>query len=236
MADTVRTDGIYNLTEPVVMSFPALLEPKSFKENGKEKGEPKYSANFNFPAASEDLKAMKALAAKLARAKWPDKPFTRKYTDENGKEIVESVVVFPFTSGDKLADKRAGKGKDDGAFMRGKVVVAARSKYEPRLSYVDKGKIVDCEGDMARQASKTKFYAGAEVLAQFNFVPYEAVGANGKPGVAVYLNMVMSTGKGARIAGGQTASEAFKGYVGSVSIEDPTGPGSSADMDDHIPY
>lgn len=216
------TDGIYNLTQAVVMAFPQLLEPKAFKKNGKETGEAKYSANFNFPIDSEDLKAMKALAAKLARAKWPDKPFAE--------------LVFPFTSGDKSADERKAKGKDDGEYMRGKVIMSARSKHEPRLSYIEGGRIIDLETDTTKHAAKGKFYPGVEVLAQFNFVAYDGVGQN-KGGVTAYLNMVLSTGKGARISGGQTASEAFKGYVGTVSAEDPTGgPGAGADMSDDIPY
>jgi hypothetical protein len=229
----VKTDGIYNLLRPVIMSFPQLLEPKAFVENGKPKGDPKYSANFNFEAESEDLKALKTLAAKLARAKWPDQPFF--LTTQEGIKIPQ--IIFPFASGDKFADARKAKGKDDGEYMRGKVVVSSRSKYEPRLSYIDaNGHIVDLEGEMAKQAAKGKFYPGVEVLAQFNLVPYDAVGNNGKAGVKAYLNMVLSTGKGARISGGQTAAEAFKGYIGSVSAENPMGPGATADMSDEIPY
>lgn len=231
MTNTERTEGIYNLTQPVVMSFPHVLEPKVFTENGRPKGEPKYSASFNFPADSEDLKALKALAAKLAREKFPDKPFF--VTTTEGVKIPQ--IFFPFSSGDKLAEARKTKGKNDGEYMVGKVIMVARSKYEPRLSYVEKGKIIDCEGEMAKQAAKNKFYNGVEVLAQFNLVPYDAVGSTGLPGVAVYLNMVLSTGKGARLSGGQSASEAFKGYVGSVSAEDPTGgPGAVMNIDDII--
>ena len=232
MTDTVHSDGIFNLTQPVVMSFPQLFEAKAYMENGKMKGEPKYSANLNFDADSEELKAIKALAAKLARAKWPDKPFV--LTTQEGVKIPQ--IVFPFTSGDKLADDRAAKGKKDGDWMRGKVVLTTKSKFEPRLSYVDRKKIIDLEGDIAKQAAKSKFYPGVEVLAQLNLVPYEGVGKDGKPGVTAYLNMVLSTNKGARISGGQTASEAFKGYVGAISSEDPTAPGASVDMSDDIPY
>ena len=233
MTEAVKTtEGIYNLTQPVIMSFPQLLEPKAFTENGKAKGQPKFSANLNFDINSEDLKAIKTLAAKLARAKWPDKPFFVTTTD--GVKIPE--VIFPFASGDKLADIRKQKGKDDGEYMRGKVVLSARSKFEPRLSYIENGKIIDLESEMAKQANKGKFYPGVEVLAQLNLSPYEGVGATGKPGVTAYLNMVLSTGKGARISGGQTASEAFKGYVGAVSAENPMAPGAGADMSDDIPF
>lgn len=223
-----KTDGIFSLTQPVIMAFPQLFEAKAFKENGKEKGEPKYSANLVFPADSEDLKNLKTLAASLARAKWPDKQFY--LTTQEGIKIPQ--IIFPFTSGDTLADIRKKKGKDDGEYMRGKVIIAARSKYEPRLSYIEGKRIVECEGEVAKLAAKGKFYPGVEVLAQLNLVPYEAVGANGKPGVTAYLNMVLSTGKGARISGGQTASEAFKGYIGQHSAEDPTAPGVGQGIDE----
>lgn len=228
MTDAAKTDGIFSLTQPIIMAFPQLFEPKSFKENGKEKGEPKYSANLIFPADSEDLKALKTLAAGLARAKWPDKQFF--LTTQEGVKIPQ--IAFPFTSGDKLADDRKKKGKDDGEYMRGKVVIAARSKYEPRLSYIEGKRIVECDGEAAKLAAKGKFFPGVEVLAQINLVPYDAVGSNGKPGVTAYLNMVLSTGKGTRISGGQTASEAFKGYVGQHSAEDPTAPGAGMNIDE----
>jgi len=212
MSEAAKTDGIFNLTVPVVMTFPQLFDAKAFTKNGKAQGEPKYSANFEFPIASEDLKAIKALMGKMARSKWPDKPLTE--------------LCFPLANGDKLADARKEKGKDDGEHMRGKVVISARSKYEPRLAYLDGGKIVDLDNVTAKAAAKNKFYPGVEVLAQFNLVPYDAVGQNSRGGVTAYLNMVLSTGKGARLSGGQTASEAFKGYVGSVSAENPEAPGS----------
>lgn len=205
-----KNDGIYNLTAPVVMTFPNLLEAKAFVKNGKTRGEPKFGASFVFDATSIDLKALKELAAKLARAHFgAEKPF--------------SELAFPFASGDKLADARKGKGKDDGEYQRGKVVLTSRSKYEPRLSYIEDGKIIDLETATAKQMAKGKFYMGVEVLAQFNLVAYDAVGENAKGGVTAYLNMVLSTGKGKRLSGGSTASDVFKGYAGSVSAEDPTG-------------
>lgn len=219
MTEASKTDGIFNFTQPVVMIFPVLFEAKAFKKNGKETGEPKFKASFVFPKDSEDLKALKTLAAKLARAKWPDKQF--------------SELVFPFASGDAQAEERKKKGKDDSDHLRGMVVMTAKSKYEPRLAYVEKGKIIDLETDTAKLAAKGKFYAGVEVLAQVNLAAYDGVGSN-KSGVTAYLNMVLSTVKGDRLSGGQTASEAFKGYVGAVSAEDPTAPGTSENLDDLI--
>lgn len=213
-----KSDGIFTLSVPVVMAFPNLLEAKAFKKNGKDTGEAKFSANFIFEANSDELKAMKILAVTLARAKWPDKQ--------------SSELSFPFISGTKLAEERKKKGKDDGEWMTGKVVIAARSKYEPRLSYIENGKLIDLETDLAKNGAKAKFYPGVEVLAQFNFVPYDPVGNAAKGGVTVYLNMVCSTNKGKRLSGGASASETFKGYVGAVSSEDPTAPGASENLDD----
>lgn len=216
MADN---ESLYALTKPVVMAHPNLFVARAFGSKGKETGEPKFSANFLFPMDSEDLKALKALAAKVARAKWPDRPFTE--------------LKFPFTNGDKLADKRKKKtGKDDGDFQRGHVMVAARSKYQPRLSFLNGSKIVELDNDAAIAANKGKFYFGVECLAQFNLVAYDGV-ANNPDGITVYLNQVLSTGKGKKLSGAASASETFKGYAGQASGEDPTLP---ADTDDDIPF
>lgn len=212
-----KTDGIYNLTAPAIMTFPALYEARKFKANGKESGEPKFGANFTFEANSEDLKNIKQLAGKIARAKWPDRDL--------------KTLKFPFTAGDKLADKRKAAGKDDGEWQRGKVMISARSKFEPRLAVVLNGKVTDLDGDL-KMKSKNQFYSGVLCYAQFNFVPYDAVGGN-PPGVAAYLNMVFSLNKGERVGGGQSAVEVFKGYQGALSAEDPT---SAQTLDDEIPF
>src|SRR5882757_5139396 len=108
MADQEKMDGIFNLTKPVIMAFPNLFEPKAFKgKNGKELGEAKYSGNFILEPDSEDLKGLKALAVKIARA--------------NAPQTELKDLAFPFTSGDKLADAAKAK-KKDGEYQRGKVV------------------------------------------------------------------------------------------------------------------
>lgn len=215
MADEIS--GVFNLTEPVVMTFPNLMVPKAFGAKGKESGEPKYSANFSFNPDSADLKGMKAVAARVARAAWPGRDF---------KEL-----IFPFSNGDKLADA-AKVNKKDREFYRGKVVIAARSKYEPRLSGIENGVAVDYED--TRKAAAGKFYSGVEVLAQVNFVAYKGVGRN-PDGITAYLNMVFTTNKGMRIGTNQSAAEVFKGYVGIVSAEDPTA-GAASNLDDEIPF
>lgn len=205
-----KTLGIYNLNSPAVMTFPNLFEPKAFKgSNGKETGEPKYSANFLLSADHPDLKPLKTLAVSVAQARWP------------GREL--KSLVFPFSSGDKLNEKLTQRGGKPRDFQAGKVVIAARSKFQPRLSGIVNGKLVDFDNDAAIAANKGMFYSGVLVLAQFNMTAYQGIGQN-PDGVNVYLNMVMSTNKGERIAtGGVSAAEAFRGYVGQVSDTDPTG-------------
>lgn len=227
MADQENGKGAaFNLTVPVTMTFPNLFTPRAFGAKGKETGDPKYSANFSFEPESTDLKAMKASCAAVAKAKWPGRAFV------NAEDPSQSLV-FPFTSGDRLADK-AKREKKDREFYRGKIILASRSKYQPRLSGIENGNAVDYEADMLKTVT-AKFYPGVLVLAQFNFVAYPGVGRN-PDGVTAYLNMVFTTGKGPRLNTGQSAAEVFKGYVGHVSAEDPTGGQFAAPADeDEIP-
>lgn len=209
-------EGGYALTAPATHSFPNLDKPRAVEKNGKPTGEPKYSGNFEFNPTDEDLAAMKSVAASVARAKWP------------GRALGE--LAFPFTNGDKLADKAKAKGKDR-EFSRGKVVLTARSKYQPKLSVIQGGKIVEIEpGPQADAMIRKVFYTGVQVLAQFTFSAYEGVG-NNPDGVNAYLNMVLSLNKGDRLTGGASAADVFKGYIGGMTDEDPT-----TGLDDEIPF
>ncbi len=215
--------GIYTLTKPALLSHPNLFTAKAIGPKGKESGTPKFSANIVLDADHPDFKPLQELAATIAKARWPGRPFK----DESDPT---RNLKFPFVSGTKLADKRKAVGKEDGEFQRGKIVIPARSKYEPKLSALEGGKVVEYEGD-ARKLHASKFFFGAECLVQLNLVAYEGIGSN-PDGVTAYLNMIFVTGKGKKLGGGTTAAEAFKGYVGTVSNEDPTG----GDLDDNIDF
>lgn len=239
MADKI--DGLYTLTAPVVLAHPSLVTARAFKAKGKEKGEPKFGGSFIFDLDSNDLKAMKAKALQVAAARWPGRDCAG---ESKGKVVVEKgenvrmppTFKFPFTSGDKIADKRVAKlkaeGKEDdgkGDFQRNKVVVKTSSKFAPRLAVLLNGKPTDLTEETLK-AHQNKFYFGVNVLAQFNFVPYDAVGEGGTDGVTVYLNSVLTLNTGEKLSsGGAPASEVFKGYVGTASTEDPTaGTGTDA--------
>lgn len=217
MSETQETQdaGIFNLTTPVVATFPQLMEAKAVMRNGKPTGEPKFSVNLEFSEDHPDLAGIKAKAIAVARAARP------------GVDL--NTLAWPFTSGDKLADKAKEK-KKDREWSRGKTVLTSRSKFEPGLAILEGGKLQDYDGDR-RPLAKSAFYTGVEVLAQLNFVYYDGVGETGKPGVTAYLNKVVSLKRGERLTGGSSAADTFKGYVGLSSSEDPT-----AGLDEEIPF
>jgi hypothetical protein len=208
-------EGRAKTTKPQVLTFPNLDEPRAVKRNGKDTGKPKYSINLEFEPESEDLAAFKAQAVAVARAKWP------------GVDL--KTLKFPFTSGDQLADKAKAKGKDR-EFSRGKAVFTARTEFQPNLSVLKDGKVIDLDGTDKGQIKKL-FYSGCAVLVEVQFSAYDAVQEDGKPGVNAYVNKVLSFNKGKRLTGGASSEEAFKDYIGSVSDYDPTD-----GLDDEIPF
>lgn len=223
-------EGIFKLTTPVLSSFPNLDEARAVKgKNGAASGEPKFSDNFEFDADHADLKGLKAKAFAIARAKWPgrDLAYEAGTKDKEGNPKLPEFV-FPFTSGDKLADKAVKNGKER-EWSRGKAVITSRSKFQPTLSVVVNGKIVDIDGN-DKAAIKKYFYTGVLVLAEFNFQAYDGVGQN-PDGVTAYLNKVCSLNRGARLTGGTSSAETFKDYIGSASGYDPT-----EGLDEEIPF
>ncbi|MDR3562025.1 MAG: DUF2815 family protein [Negativicutes bacterium] len=217
---------IYDLTAPVIIAHPTLITPRPFQENGKPKGDPVYSGDLVFPADSQELIALKELAKKAVRESCP------------GQKL--SNFIFPFKDGTLLADARKAKceaadKKPDGEYQRGQVVLKTKSKFPPGLAGIENGKIVDYDTEEKKVKAADKFFFGAEVLATVAFVAYAPIGEN-KGYVSAYLNAVFTTGKGTKLAGQAPSTAArFKGYVGSVSQDDPT-KGLDNDLDDEIPF
>lgn len=212
--------GLFAFTKAVPVTFPALFAPRRVKRNGKETGEPRFEGTFIFDPQSPDWVALKQLAAKIAKGRNPS--------------VDLASLAYPFKNGTAQADKRQQKaGKDDAAFMRGKGLLVARSKFQPKLSVTEGGRIVDLEDDAQKTQFKSRFYSGVEVFAQINLVWYNAVQEGSKDGITAYLNVVCSTGKGKRLGGGegQAGSALFGGYLGQLSAADPT-----AGSDDEIPF
>lgn len=222
MSETTAEKDVFVLNIPTTLTFPNLLEAKAVEIKGKPSGEPKFSANFEFAADHQELKALKDALVRVAKARWP------------GRALSE--LAFPISDGTKLADKAKAKSPPkDREFSRGKAVLISRSKFQPKMSIISNGKLIELEDEAAVKANIRHFYSGVQAIAQFALQAYDGVG-NNPDGVTAYLDMVLSTCKGEKLTGsGQSAAEVFKGYVGVNSTVDPTA-GTTADLDDEIPF
>jgi len=227
---------ILDIQGPVpCVHFGALLKARAFGE-GKGKagrGEPKYSGMFLHKPDDPEFKIIKEAAVAAAKEKWPGRDI--------GADYKSGELKMPWQSGDAVADRRLKKlqneGKEDdgrGDWQRGYMVVKAGSKNAPRLAYYDANRNA-VEVDISKiDMHRAKFFSGAECSYEINLVAMDAIGEDGHDRVVAYLNIVCSTGKGERVGGGKSASEAFAGYAGKATEEDPTA--GKDDLDDDIPF
>lgn len=109
-------------------------------------------------------------------------------------------------------------------------VIKARSDYAPSLSVLENGKVKELGTPVDLQNYRKWFFGGAKVLIGVTFRPYTV---DGKDGVSAKLGMVLSVAPSDK-SGGRAAAEVFKGYVGTISSEDPGG--FSTGLDDEISF
>jgi hypothetical protein len=219
--------GRFQTTVPVMLVNPQLDEPKPYTDpkTKKASGEPKYTARLVLDPESEDFKTLKALVSAAAKAKHPGTPF--------------ADLAFPFKNGNAQIEKSkkaldVADKKYDGRldYLSGKVFLDCRSQFPPLFAGIINGRLVDIASDEKAQIQKV-FFPGALVYAVLKVNAYDAVGSN-KAGVQVFLNEIMATGQGKRIASGsRSAAETFKGVAGKVTAEDPT---AGSVGDDEIPF
>lgn len=238
----------FNFTTAHIGSYADIMEPRAFQKNGQKKGEPKYSCTFAVDPTPvlknvngkevdmSDLAQLKREVVKLLQSKAPGKKFVmRRLTQEelDAGNVVE--VQVPWKDGTKFADAEKAKGKD-AEYARGKVLVKGSSKYQPALSAIVDKKLVEFDTPESIVAAKKYFYSGAYMVPSFGLHWYK--GDEGKPdGVSLYFNAVMFAKNGPRLGGRQAnAADTFKGYIGSISEEDPTAGAGNDEMDDEIPF
>lgn len=217
MTDQVKQDMSFMFNVPVRGVYLNVFEAKAFKKNGKEVGEAKFGVTLMMEPDHPELKGLKAKMGEAAKAKWPSRPL--------------SELKFPLSSGDKAAEKAKAKGKNRD-FMKGLLVLTARSKFPPVLSVLENGKIITLESDMAKAKYKAKFYSGCVVAASVNFVAYDS--DDGDDGVTAYIQSLLWVKDGERI-GGRDQAEVFKSYQGTTTAEDPLAEDAGV-ADDEIPY
>jgi len=224
MTEAVKPDLSFTFNEATRGAYMNVFTPQSFKKKGKEVGDPKYGVTLMMEPGYAGLKALQAKLLEAARSKWPTRDM---------KEL-----KFPVTTGDRAADKAKAKGKDR-EFMRGHLILTARSKYPPTLAVLENGKIITLESDALKAKYKSKFYSGCFVAASVNLVPYEGEEAedeDGNPitkdGVTAYIQSLLWVKDGARLGGSRDQSEVFKSYMGTTTAENPL----AGDLDDEIPF
>lgn len=220
------TPNIYTTRRPVRLLWPHLFEARPFKDpaTGRE-GEPKFDASFIIAADHPDLLPIKQFCAAVAAKAFPGRELkTLGQMDSKGRW----KAGFPFESGTKRADDAVAAGKDL-EFLRDTAVLTARTgaKYPPRLAVMVNGKATDYYGEL-RGTAQSAMYSGVNVLAEFNFQPYEGFGG----GVTAYLNYVLSTNTGDRLSGGGGAEDRFSEYLGTITNEDP----AAGMRDEEIPF
>ncbi len=135
------------------------------------------------------------------------------------------TVNVPWFKGEREMKRLADKGKaKDGEIYAGKVLVKGSSKYRPALDAIENKKVISFTDDAAvAMAEKKYFYSGAWFVPTFGLNLYPAKG-NDNGGVSLYFNGLLFV-KGDSKLGGRThnPAEAYKGYLGNMSDEDPTG-------------
>ena len=231
MADNPK----FQMTAPGIFLYPNVVTPQAFRPRGGKPVAPdakkSYSTSVALPADHPDVLTQKKMIVAAAKAKWP------------GLDVQEALktkqIMLPWSTGDKLCANRAAElakaGKEDDHKLdvfKGMIIFKASSDFPVALGVRTPQGDIDITEDN-KALHKEAFYTGCKGLIGVSYKAYDAINSEAKPGVKAYLDMAFSLNTGTRIkTGGRSAAEAFKGVVGGISHEDPTG----NDMDDEIPF
>jgi hypothetical protein len=237
-----KTSSVTFITAPFIISYPKLLKPEPYMENGKPKGDPMYSfegisANdslkewqeVNRESGDFDIVSVEARLVDLAKQQWGEDFSVREAVKHGG-------LSWPFKPGDKKADEKGEKGEH----YRGKKFWRAKALAEiggnpnsPDLWAIgEKGIERIVRGTTAGdQRASQVFYGGAVCTAELNAVAGET--AQGKY-VTFYVNAVVFQKDGERLGGGSNIERMY-GVRGGQAQVDPT-EGMGNDLDDEIPF
>lgn len=225
----------FTFTVAVPTPFEAIINPRKYKKNGKEQGDAKYQGTFLLDPTSEDLKKLQAEVIKMLHANNSSgkKLKIGRLTEEQETAGTHIEVKVPWQDGTKYADKQKAAGKD-AEFARGKILVKATSKYQPALAALVDGKLLEFSTPEAVATAKKYFYSGAFLVPSVGLHFYK--GDEGKPdGVSLYFNAALFVKHGPRLVSStRSATETFKGYVGAISQEDPTGGAEVDELEDIV--
>lgn len=179
-------------------------------------GEPKLSAQIILDFGSPDHTALKAVFIECARS---DPQFASADLKTLGK---------PWDLGDNINAKALAEGKSSYDFLKGKVLLVARTQKELAFAYQDNGELVEVKNGLQLTEFKKRYFSGVHAHISVNLKTYAGFGG----GVTAYLQQVFIAGGGVKLSGGPAPSETFSRYVGRVTNEDPT----KNLMNDEIPF
>src|SRR5579859_1190495 len=220
-------ENLIVFAEPVVLVFSHLFTPQTFDEktrkfrDAKEGEKGGYDATFLFDAGSAELANIKAIAARIVDA--------QAFKDKEGALIPRHLLQVPWETGEAYVARRKRESGDKftgGELFAGKVLLKSNTIYAPPLSLFANG-LTKFQAESRSMAEKY-FYPGVRVVAEINLQPH-SVGSN-MPGVKAYLNELISTNTGDRIAGGKPTEEKFSEFMGRVTTVDPAAGGSQLEQ------
>lgn len=217
-----------------------IMEAKAFARKGQPLGDPKFSASFVIDPKSADFETLKAAVVNLLKENLPGKKLVagRRMTQEEA-DAGAVEVNLPWRRGEDEVKRLTEKGGEFKDIYTGNMIVKASSKYRPLLDAIEKSApngILSFSTDEIIKAQGSKyFYSGAYFLPTFGLNFYAAKGRD-PGGVSLYLNAMLFTKHGERLGGRKhNPAEAYKGYLGKISQEDPTA-GAADVLDDEIPF
>lgn len=181
-------------------------------------GEPKYGLKLILDMGSDDHKKLKENFVACARV-FPK--FAGPYDLK--------TLGKPWDLGDAINQKYVTAGKEAYDFLKGKVLITARSKNAPSISFQRDGVLVEAKNELLLAEAKKLYFSGVHAHVSINLVAYEGFGG----GITGYLQQVFIVGGGVKLSGGPEPSETFSKYVGKVTNEDPT---KGNPLNDDIPF
>lgn len=214
---TEVTQNALVLTEECRFLFPNLFEKKRVKRNGKEVGEPKFSLCMLLVPGTE--KKLQAAALAVAKAKWPS------------RDVIASIksgdIRWPFIPGARVKASLEKKATDAGREFKGDyydnvIVLKSDTTFDVGVIGPNKQDIVNPKD----------VYSGCYGYVELKASAYDGVDG-GKDGLKFYLNNVMKSRDGEKIAG-RTVADAFAGVQAQETGDDLSAPGG--DFDDEISF
>lgn len=198
MADKTETK-IFLLPEAMLINE-ALFEKDAYTGEDGKPGTPFYKAEMAFdPATVTGQGTIEDELANAAADKWGDAWFDRYF---------EGHVTTPLLSGDKLAQRRADKGKEGKAY-EGKIVIRANTIYN--LNGQDAPGGIQCWDEAVKAigpANRQAIYPGCFGQMAVTIWPY--LDGRGDKALKFYLTAFQKTRDGEKLVAARDTSSLFK--------------------------